>query len=201
MPFQSVPNTASIAIQWSINSALCVNVLHAERSGGYNETQLQDLADLVDAFMDTDWLPTATSQHVYDQVTVRGLENENDFEVVSNTNAGAGGETAAIFPNNVTKAIKLTSGLTGRSARGRSYFPTMNTAYLTSNENFLTSPAADLMVDILTDLLADITAGGWVPVIVSRVLEGVLRDPAVTFPIILASVDDFSTDSMRSRLP
>jgi len=200
MAFQSVPETAEIAVRYVINGILCINTFYARRSGGYSLGQLTALASTVDAWVHADWKGFISNQAAYNNTIVRGLENENDFEVIDDTNSGVGASASAPMPNNVCLAIKRLSGLTGRSARGRVYC-TLLAADVSTDENRVGSTSASNRVTALNALTADIAGIGWTEVIVSRFSGGVKRAAGVTFPVVAYQSTDLRIDTQRRRLP
>ncbi len=146
MAFQSVPSTAEIVIQYRQNSQDLLNVLYGFKPGGYDLTTLGQLANSIDNAVGASWLPEQTLDTSYISTTVRGLEFENDQEVVDSANAGPGIELSPGLPGNVTLAVKKGSGLTGRSARGRLYWIGMRRDQLSSDENILLAVEATAIV-------------------------------------------------------
>ncbi len=200
MAFQSVPETAEIVIAYTGSGANLVNVLAARLTGGYTLPDLEGLAAAVDAIMTSDWLPIQTDDVSYVDTTVRGLESLNDLEAVVNTGAAAGTLAEVGSPGNVTLAVKKLSGFTGRSARGRMYWIGMPRSNLAPNLNQLDVTAAADIVAAVEALRAAIVAEGWLAVIVSRISEKVLRDPAVTFTWTSTGSVNIDVDSQRRRL-
>lgn len=200
MAFQPVPETAEAVVRYTVNDVLITNTFYARMNGGYLENNLQDLADLVDGWVGAEMLPILSNQVNYTSTVVRGLANENDFEKVANAEAGVGGLTGAVSPNNVTIAVARVSGLTGRSARGRIYLPPIPASGLAGNENFITGAYAITIEDALNLLRLAIQVLGWIEVIVSRYAEGEKRAAGMTFPVTGYVLKDLRVDSQRARL-
>lgn len=200
MAFQSVPQTAEIVIRYEANQVTSNNVLQAKLTGGYDLADLVVLADVVDLSIAADWLPLQTQDTAYISTTVRGLEFANDVETVNNNSAAAGGVLSKGLPGNATFSVKKSSGLTGRTARGRIYWIGLPAAALANNENQLLSVSVSDIEAALEATRADIAATIWDPVIVSRFLDGLPRATGATFPWIAVVAVNENVDSQRRRL-
>lgn len=200
MGFQAVPNTAEIVIKYNLNLKPMFNVMHAEKLGGYDLIDLQQLANGIDFAVAANWLPQQTDNAVYQETVVRGLNVENDQEALANANAGNGSDVSPALPGNVTLSIKKGSGFTGRSARGRLYWIGMPRDNLSTNENIVTALDTAAIVAAVEGVRVAIGAALWVAVIVSRFSGGVKRPTGITFPWTTTSSVDSDVDSSRRRL-
>lgn len=203
MAFQKVVDTAEIDVIYTLNGAIVQNVFYAKLVGGYGLADLQAVADIIDLRIAGNWLNDQPPEAIYVRTEVRGLAVENDLVAEQNLSAGPGIHTGAALPNQVTFSVKKTSGLTGRSARGRSYWigiPTNETQ--ASNENFLNSAYAALVVENIKAIREGIAVvTPWQPVLVSRFSGGVKRDEGETFPWVGETNVDLRVDTNRGRLP
>jgi hypothetical protein len=147
------------------------------------------------------WLANVSNQVTYVQSDVRGLEDENDFYMISNEEAGVGAQNTPPLPANVSLAVKRLSNLTGRSARGRVYVPFIPVNAQTSNENVLDTATVNAWVADLNELVGLAVGIGWQHVIISRFNNGAPRDDGVVFPVVTYAVTDYRLDSRRDRLP
>lgn len=200
MAFQAVPDCAEVVIKYTGAFQDMVNVVHASLSGGYDLADLTALADAVDAAVATNWLPLQDNDFNYVNTTVRGLAVENDQEVVNNDGAAAGGIAGSAQPGNVTLSVKRTSGLTGRSARGRLYWIGMPAVQLAANKNTVTQAAADDITDAIDDIRIAINATAWTPAIVSRFTGGAKRTTGIFFNWVDTVCVNLNMDSQRRRL-
>jgi len=201
MAFQPVPNTVSAEIVFSQDAVVMENVFHFTRSSTPSSGQIQTLAEIIDAWVESDWKPLIATGVDYTRTVVTGLSNINDFQASVSTNAGAGEGGAVVLPANVSKAITLRSGLTGRNARGRLYLVGLSTSAVDLGSQTVGTTFIDDVIDALEALKVLIEAAGWVWTIVSRYINNVERTTAVTFPVTQFAVHDYTTDSMRGRLP
>ncbi|KKL06218.1 hypothetical protein LCGC14_2598240 [marine sediment metagenome] len=200
MAFQKVVDAAEIVIEYVGNAQVLKNVIHASKSGGYVLADLTALAVAVDANITAAWLGNQTQDVSYVQTIVRGLALENDLEAIDNTGAAAGGVLSKGLPGNVTLAIKRTSGLTGRSARGRLYWIGIPAAQLSIDENVVDTTAVADIVSNVESMRASINATVWTPAIVSRFTNGVARSEGKLFTWTGSSAVNNNVDSQRRRL-
>lgn len=200
MAFQSVPDCASCFVGFTQNAVPIGFTLYFQKSGGYTETDLEDLAADMDAWVSDELLPILSNNIVYNEVTVRGLENEEDFEVVNSTSAGAGTVAENGLPNSVTLAIARLSGFTGRSARGRIYLPGIPEGALGTNENEFLNADVNTWVAVFLEILNYAITHGWIEVIISRVKDGLKRSEGVAFAVEGWEARDNKVDTQRRRL-
>ncbi len=203
MAFQAVPDTAEIDTLFSLNAVIVQNVYYARLVGGYSLADLQALADKVDLQVHGTWKPQAPPEAIYIRTEVRGLAFENDQVAEQDLSNGPGGHSGAALPNQVTFSIKKTSGLTGRSARGRTYWVGVPDNVLqAANENLVQSAwAASAVAAIGFFRTAIASVGLWEPVLVSRFTDGAKRTEGETFPWTGETNVDLRVDTNRGRLP
>lgn len=199
MPFQSVPDTAEAVIKGTYQGRNIANVINFKFSGGYNQTNIDELAGVVDGWVDSTYKDNFNAGVSYVETLVRGLENEIDLFDVANSGAGPGNANETQMPANNTCCISIRSGLTGRSARGRFYgWPFIAEALTSPNVWVSTYPAA--LVSALESLQSLAAADGWTMVIVSRFTGGAKRGTAVTFDVTGFSSTSNDVDTIRRRL-
>lgn len=200
MTFQSVPNTVEIIAEYAAAGQQIINTFYGHMDTLYSIADVEALANAVDTAISTYVLPTLTTNVSYIATRVRGLNTAIDLEAVANAGAGPGTATGASQANNVTLAVKRSSGLTGRGARGRVYWPTVPSSVVDGAG--AVSPTFQAAVLAALDAIDEsIVASGFIPVIVHRVAAGVPLAPAVVFTILEWVVVNAVTDSMRRRLP
>jgi len=203
MAFQAVPDTAEIDHIFTLGGVTVQNVHYAERAGGYTQSDLQDVADAIDTVFAITYVTEVCDDVAYVKTEVRGLAFENDLVVEQNAGAGVGTHVGNSFPNNVTIAIKKLSGLSGRSARGRSFWigvPRNETIF--DDENRLEPVYVTQIVDDI-QAVRNLISGlaGWNAVLVSRFTGGSKRPAGVTFDWADTVATDNRLDTQRARLP
>jgi len=203
MVFQSVPETASIEVIYTYNGEPVQNSFYARMTGGYDLADVQELADEIDIAVGENWLDIQPSEAIYQRTEVRGLEFENDVLATADANAGPGEELSNALPNQVTISIKKTSGFTGRSARGRTYWIGIPSGKVEpSNENLLQAAyIAEVETEVGRIRTRTNTTGTWVAVLVSRVTGGAKRPFGITFVWVDVVCVNVVVDTQRGRLP
>lgn len=203
MVFQPVLNTAQVNVIYDLNNQQVENVFYGEFPGGYDQVELDALAVRMDLRVRTNFLPQQPPEAVYQRVEVRGLEFENDLIATFSAGPAPGVQPTAALPNNVTLSIKQSSGFTGRSARGRTYFIGIpQGTLLSSDESFLNPAYVGAVVVALGEIRTGIESlPGWNAVLVSRISNGVPRAFGKTFPWISETAINDRVDSQRGRLP
>ncbi len=203
MAFQRVPNSAEIAHTFMQQNKITQNTYYAQFAGAYSQSDIQTLADEVDNVFALNFVTEMCSDVIYVRTDVRGLDTENDLEATQNAGTGPGTHIGDSLPNQVTFSIKKSSGLTGRSARGRTYWCGIpSNERDVANENFLESVyAAAIVNDVDFIRLTIDTIPGWSAVLVSRFANKVARVEGVTFPWATTSNVDLRLDTNRGRLP
>jgi len=201
MPFQSAPEVAEAVINYSAGSIAIANVLNYWLPGGYLQADLDALADIVDNSVGTLLLPFMSPVVLYDNVLVRGLSSIIDLSATSNTNSGVGTSGGTVpLPNNVSYCVTHRTGLTGRSARGRTYMPPITEADILGDNTVTTAYITGILA-FFTSLTADALSAGWHFVILSRQTAGVVRPTAIHNDVIQTVSRNNVTDSQRGRLP
>jgi len=199
MAFQSVPETAQCELIFHQSGVPMVTSFYVRKSGGYNLSDLEDLAEALDFSLAGNIADIINDLSVYDGISVRGLENEFDFVAAHSPVTPVGGGVINAQSASVAKAIKLGTGLTGRSARGRMFFGCFGVNQL-SDSAHIKATTIDDIVGILENLKAIVEALGWIWVIVSRYHNGVKRTEGLTLPVTSFSASDLTLDSQRRRL-
>ncbi len=162
-----------------------------------------DLDRIKNKFVDwatNNWKPNSSAgcslalMVLRDQTVENGLAKEYPISPAIVGTAGGGN-----LPLSVTAAIKWSSGLAGRSYRGRTYHIGLVPGH--ANGNQLQTGHAVTLQAMYAALITKLNAGLVVDklVVVSRCNGGVWRTNAITTPIASASVD-INLDSQRRRL-
>jgi len=199
MAFQPAPNTVEVNPRFLGDGIPMENALTFYRAGGYDLTSITALANAVQAWVVSDYLPLVNNLVTSNGTYVKGLGSAADVQYTAVTGIGTAGAVTSAMANNVTKAITLRSGLTGRSSRGRLFAIGLSATQLNGVATIEQTYVDDL-VDALEALKVIVEALGWVWVIVSRYTNGAKRATAVNTPVNSFGVSDLTTDSMRGRL-
>lgn len=204
MPFQRVPYTFDVTVNWTQNGVACLNTFYVQvAETDYSQATCEDLAASVDGWV-FGFLKSAWASAVQYVVTnVRGLNAQEDFQASNANSVGTVGTytTSDPLPNNVAFSITRGTGLTGRTARGRVYMP-LAVAMLTADENVVATAwyeDAKAALDEFRAVIADDIPSA-VEVVVSRYLNGSQRAEAAVRAVTGYAASDLRVDTMRRRL-
>lgn len=200
MVFQSVPFTAEVTVQWQQSLQVCLMTFYGRKLSGYDQDDIDNLAAAMDAWANDEFKPELSSQCTYLGVLVKGLENAIDLFAFNATSTGLGGVASAPLTNQNCLAVSRRTGFTGRSARGRVYFP-LNLADLTTNEDVVDGAAAATIEAALNEVRQNMIFAGFEEVIVSRVSAGVPRVVGLTLPVTTYFVVQNAVSSQQRRMP
>lgn len=199
MVFQPAPNTIEVNCRCTLLGERVENTLYFEVAGTPTLADVTGITNMVDLWFTGDLLPLLSSAVVITEIYGRSLAAASAPEFIDTSNAGAdGGQAAAPMPGNVSWAVKFTTGLTGRSYRGRNFIFGLTEAQVTGNQ--LDGSQADLIVAAYENLIADAIAADATWVVLSRIQGGVVLANAIGAPIIGVGYTDLNVDSQRRRL-
>jgi len=199
MAFQSVPNCAEVVIRGLALTKPIANVVGFRFGTLPVEADLQQLADTVDAWVGTDYLPLTSNQTTYLVTNARGLTFENDVEAFAATATGPGTQSGSAMPANATLCLTLRTGKTGRSARGRFYAWPFSSSVLVDAQNVLPAYGTALAT-ALNHLKTLAAVDGWQMVVISRFTLGAQRPTGITFAVTAIESRNTLVDSQRGRL-
>lgn len=199
MAFQPVPNCAEAVIRATISGRPIANVLNFYYDGGYSLANIEDLAIAIDTVVGINYLPLMSGDVSYVSTDVRGLATAADFAASANASAGPGTAVGNGLPANCSFCVKLLTGLTGRSQRGRFYaFPTSE-ANRTAEDTVDVAYAQDV-ADMILAFQTNAIADDWNLVVVSRFHLGAARTNGVHRIVTDITWTDLQLDSQRGRL-
>lgn len=191
-------NVCRTELIYSQDNQIVENVWY---NGGVDDT----IADLtaVAEYMESCWrgnLLAMVSEHV-SLLRVRcthiGVPNGNSVEKPADPNAN-GEETSPPLPNHVTLAVKLTTGLGGRSRRGRKYHIGLCESQVTMNQ-VVENVRAGMQIGY-QQWIDDMLTFQYPIVIASFISNGIPRPSALVTPVTAALIEP-TIDSQRRRLP
>jgi hypothetical protein len=200
------PHVAEVSIlfQDSAADSKCENTLYVEDPTDAIFSDYVGFAAQVQGAANTHLLPVLT-----DDVLLSGVIIEDQrsipyaglvFPQTPAAGAVATGSTA--MPNQNALAVKKSTGVPGRSGRGRWFWPVWASVSL-SNQNTVAAASANAWTAALAAMQAAIE-GGTYPCqvgIVSKQTGGAARASGVFYQITSWSVSDLTIDSQRRRLP
>lgn len=207
MPFIPAVNTAQIRAQFDYQDEQCENVHYVESQSAWTAETLLDLAEFYASWWTVNVQPSVPETLALVRVLVRDMTTASGLAVEFTGGLPANGEQAVeALPNNVTLAIKWTTGFSGRSFRGRTYF--LGLADSGVNGNIAAPTTITNISGWYQDFLDGIPAANadWALVVASFYSgvdangDPIPRSTAVLTPVIGLSIDNV-IDSQRRRLP
>jgi hypothetical protein len=201
MAFVPVPNCAEVEIRQQCDNQLIENTLYFEHATPPTATELQALADSIEAWWGDSILPLLSNTLTYRETYVTDLSEATGPTA---TQAGfapaAGGSPDNHAPNNVSLCVSFRTAGRGRSSRGRNYVAGIPSTGV--NGDLISQTFTDSVVAAYNNLnvLGNLPSG-WTWVVVSRFSGGAARATGVAFPVTRALAVDRIVDSQRRRLP
>lgn len=200
MAFIPVPNCIQARPQYqSTSGVIAENVLYFATSSVPTETDLSEVGDMLGDWIRDSWAANVSNIWSAVGINLRAMNEAEGLEMAYNTGfPHVGGDTATPAPNNVAYTVTLSTGLVGRSARGRVYgFGLRNANVLTGNR--LSDAAQTTFQASWTALRlsAQDAAHAWQ--VVSFQEGGVLRTAGRPLPVLSVNVR-FPLATQRRRL-
>lgn len=194
-----VPNAAvaEVVLHYTQDLQRLANVLHFYDFGGWNSDQLLQLATDVRNWWVTSIKPSVSDTVFLTDTTAKSLETEAEPTYMFGTGA-AGSASSPALPNNVTLAVKLVTGLSGRSFRGRIYHVGLTEGQVVGN-TVAEGTRTSLLSDYLELLNPAVISYGTLCVY-SRISAGAERPTGAATVVLDMSIDP-TIDAQRRRLP
>lgn len=172
MAFQPVLNTARANVRFAANGVPAEWRWHFTHLGAYTQAEIDALAAGIDAAVDAYFLPIIRANYSYVETYVRGLTSEFDLEATNDTNAGPGlVATGTPLSQQSSFVGSLRTGLTGRSARGRTYAVGLSESQTLNSRAMGATYVAD-WIDALADMVTAMQAIDWALAVVQFISDG-----------------------------
>jgi len=198
--FIPAENCAELRAIFDTPGGKAINVTNWQKATPFDKDDLAALIALYETAWEAEFSPIQSNAVQLTRFIATDINSENSFQV-DKAPAGdlTGGETSPILPGNVTVATKFTTGHTGRSYRGRSYFIGLVEVNVTGDE--LAPGVSDEITDAWTSLVGAIHDDdlGASLAIVSYCEDGDWRTNALV-NVVTDIATENTIDSMRSRL-
>lgn len=199
MQFIPVSNTARIDFVYSLGGQIVTNTFHVKKATPFDSEEMSIVAGLAS---DT-WKATLRLWHstgvVLNLVRATDLTTQTSPGYELSVIAGNAGDVPGeICPNNVSLAFTMTTGLRGRSYRGRWYWAGINVTHV--DNNIASSTFVAGAITEFGDFLSAFNLANYVPVVVSKYSNNAPRAAGVATPIDGVRCDGI-IDSQRKRLP
>ena len=199
MAFIPNPDTVKVAVEYLLDSQEVANIYHVDVGATITSV-------IINAILDefVDWLTVEIMPLLSDDLHVTAVTGR-DVSTVSGmfierpiTPTIDGSVTGGALPNNVAICGTWLTDQSGRSYRGRSYFPGL--AESDVQASYLDTPDAAALAVAMVELVNMIDGIGYDLVVASYQTANAPRVTAVNTPIIAAGVNTV-VDSQRRRLP
>lgn len=200
-PFIPAPNTASVEFIYNNTGQISENVIHVEKGSPFTLAQLQALRGTVDTWDSGQNSHLRTTGVTLFRIRTKALDSlGSPMEDYFLPTPRPGTITSATVPMNVAFCMKLSSGLTGRSNRGRWYagnFGIDNTL----DPGHMTAGSVSGFVGAMNNLLTTLSGAGYTWVVTSYRTGGAWRTTAHNVAVATVVAVDNVLDSQRRRLP
>lgn len=197
MAFVPTPNCARAVISFVQGTSVYSNVLHFTKDN-FTGGDMNILANTLDDAINEAHLGNITTNSVYTGVRVYDIRTSTGAVAFNDDHAGGGAASGDPAPLNSAVVITLRTNTRGRTGRGRMYVAGYADAELggfTWSQN-----AQDAAVNYLGALRDNAALQGWIHVIRSTQVDGVLLNPAVTREVTGFDIRSAITGTQRRRL-
>lgn len=186
-------------------SELVENIFYVKTAATVTLAMLEEVAGIVAAWVASDQLPNCNGGYVADRVVATDQTTSPGFQFINVDNQGnAGGLSgSSALPQNCSFAVHRNTGLSGKAAKSRVYWPCLQVSQETA-PGILSATTANAFVDAMEALRIALEAGALTTYTfgyISRVLNGVLRAAGLFVAVTGHSYTDLFMDSQRRRLP
>ena len=202
MAFQPAPFTAQVRINLALPDASSgVYVLHVKHGDpSWTEAELMALVARFQANFIGLLRATMSNATSITRIDARDLSNEiAPYYVHDYVPALAGSVNSPAMPSNVALVVTHRTGLTGRSALGRTYLTGLPEGHVTGN--FVSAGIASAANAAFAQLLLDLASAGEALAVLSRFSGGVARPVALAFAVVGSLLRDTRVDTQKRRLP
>ena len=202
---QLTDKVISINVNGTLSGELAENIFYVEADAVVTLAMLEEVAGITAAWIADEQLPITTGGYTADKVVATDQTTNPGLQFTNIDNQGnIGGVTGtATLPGNCTFAVHRSTGLSGKAAKSRIYWPGI-AQNQTSAPGELSTVTANAFVDALESLRIALEAGTeatYTYGYISRVLNGVERVSGLFVPVIGHTYTDLHMDSQRRRLP
>lgn len=200
-PFIPVANTASVEFIWQCASEISENVIHVEKGSPFSLSDLQALRGVCDTWDSTTWKSARNVNSVLLRIRTKALDTSSSpVEDYYLPTPRAGVASGSALPLNAAFCLKLSTGLGGRSFRGRWYAGNLATSIL-ADAGHVASASVSGFVSNLTALRTVLATAGYTWVVTSFYTGGAWRSSGLNTPITTVVAVNDALDSQRRRLP
>lgn len=178
-----IAETWQVVVSQSLFGRYLENIFYIAEGAVMSTVRAQQLGELIKDWYASEMSVFMSSDWSVDFITVTSMDSGTPYEFIWTDGLPIEGQSDnGAAPVNVALQLTLYTGLTGRSARGRHFISGIPLLYRSGN-NWL--PAVQTLVqDAYYALQLALVPDDNAHVVVSRVSEGVERDPWVSYPVL-----------------
>lgn len=199
-PFIPAPHVASVEFIYTLNTVVAENQIHVLAATDFDDSMVAQLWDTCKAWWSTTYKQQISTGCTFNRLKVKAQHSDTapllDTAILP---VVIGVDSQTPLSNNASFALKLATGLAGRSARGRWYVAGL-TALHSNNGVTMGGAKASALVSALQTLINDLGGISMELCITSYRHNGAWRAEAVSYPVTGVSYTDLSIDSQRRRL-
>lgn len=202
---QLTDKVIAINVSGTLSGELAENIFYVQTDVAVTLAMLEEVAGITAAWIADEQLPITTGGYVADKVVATDQTTNPGLQFTNIDNQGnIGGVTGtATLPGNCTFAVHRSTGLSGKAAKSRIYWPGI-AQNQTASPGVLSTVAANAFVDACESLRVALEAGllaSYTYGYISRVLNGVPRSSGLFVAVLGHTYTDLNMDSARRRLP
>jgi hypothetical protein len=190
-----------VELIFSWNGEICENVFHVSKGSPFSAGDLVALRTVVNTWEAAQYTLFRSPAALLTRIRTKAMDTASSpMEDFALPVPRAGTQIGTALPNNVTYCLKLSTGLAGRSYRGRWYLVALTSTYYGADTNHISAAVSTNLVAMLTALKTALTAGGYTLGVVSFRADHAWRSTGVFTPATGFVAVDLALDSMRRRL-
>lgn len=201
--FIPVPGVFKVALNYTLHGQQIANVMHVKSGAGVLTADADRISAVFANWWNTSARLVCSNQTALVRIVLDALDAEASLHKEYTTGwTSAGASTSVVLSAGVTACFKLSTGIRGRSYRGRFYWPGIKTDAVNTNLSQLLAAARDSYIASLTALRTGLTgdAAGDKLVIVSYCQDGAWLVTGI-WTEVTGVTGHLQLDSMRRRLP
>jgi hypothetical protein len=207
MPFIPLPNGIKVCLRYKQADQNTCNVFYVTTASAVTDTLLDTIGTAVKNWWIANMKPGTTTNTSLEAIELTDWSTAGGLGIEYTTGLPSfGTDASAALPNNATLAVKLGTGLTGRSNRGRQYVTGIGSGSLAGDKNHISTAAQTAFKAAYDALISDMVSAG-VELVIASFFHGVdslhkpiPRTTGVSHPVASVSVNT-AMDSQRRRLP
>jgi len=199
--FIPVPNCASVELIYSVNGVVAENQFHVKKGSPYSASDIVTLRTAVDNWDSATGKQIRSSTVTLVRIRCKALDSAGSpMEDYALPTPRPGTQAGNLWPGNVTWCVKKSTGLTGRSFRGRWYIVGLTTGSTGTTANQMSTVSGPFFLTWLNTLITNLATAGSTMVVVSYRTGHAYRSAGLPTTVTGFVAVDYNMDSMRKRL-